>query len=445
MTGEAAEASWQIHRQRDGVGTVRIYRKNLSRRILLTINSLVGIPALLATIGLLLLRNDGPLPLNKIAGCLALAGIALGLLWLLVLELTYKIMLTDDVIAASRWGWKRELARAEIAGRRQTRVGRHRWLTIVPIDPQAKPLRLPSGFATDSFFESWIAGLRDLNAEDLKASEAAIAGDPHYGITPQERLERLARARTTMKWVNIGAIVVAAWCLLAPLPYLAAIGAAAFYPVLGAIMVATSGGLVRFGRLTTDAHAGASAGPVFCAVALALRIYWDVYLVDWGSALIVGGFVGFVLLALAAILDRSLTRHILVLGIAAFVALVYGIAVLMFADVHLDRSQVEKFQSRILASRVSRGRATSYFVRLAPWGPQQRADELLVSETLFNRLVPGRFACIGLYDGALAIRWFSIDPCPTAASNAPGPFDKFKQYPSGTYPFGPAPGLMSPR
>jgi hypothetical protein len=303
----------------------------------------------------------------------------------------------------------------------------------------------PRGFATDAFFEAWISGLRDLNAEDLKASEAEIARDPRYGVTPQERLERLARARAIMKWVNIGAIVVAVWCLLAPLPYLAALGAAAVCPVLAAIMVATSGGLVRFGRLPTEAYAPAAAGPVFCAGALAMRIHWDLHLIDWGPALEFGSIVGLLLLALAAIIDRSLTRRIVGLSIAAFVAVVYGSAVVILADVHLDRSQVQNFQSRIVASRVSRGRATSYFVSLAPWGPQQSADELLVSETLFNRLTPGALACIGLYDGTFGIRWFSLDLCAPGASNARAPFNRFNQVAPGTDPFGPVPRLTSPQ
>jgi len=420
-----------------GRGVVGIYRKPLLRRILAAIILPAIILLLVATIGLMLLNNIGPLPASKIAGFIALGGLALVLLWLLANELTYEITLTDGAIAVSRWGWARILAYSEIAGRREFRSRGRRWLTIVPADPQAKPLRLASGLATDAYFETWIAGLRDLNAEDLRASEAEIAGDPSYGATPQERLARLTRARTIMKWVNMAAVFVAVWCIIAPWPYLAAIGAAAILPALASIVVAASGGLVRFARSRTEAYAGAGAIPLFCAVALALRAHWDVYLVDWGLALKTGGVAGLLLLAIAALVDRSLARRTPVLGIAAVVALTYGVAVLILADVHFDHSTGQDFQSRILGSRISRGKATSYFVKLAPWGPSQSADEILVSQTMFNQLMPGASACIRMFEGAFSIRWFAVSVCPPGASNASGPFNKFDQVAPGTDAFGP--------
>jgi hypothetical protein len=403
---------------------VRIYRKHLPQRVHAALILPVIIFVLVAWTGLILLGNTGPFAVSKIAAVVALGGIALVLLRWLVTELTYTVTLTDDAIGVSRWGWERLLAHGEIAGRRETRGGRgRRLLTLVPIDPQAAPLRLASALTTDAAFEAWVAGLRDLNAEDLEASEAGIADDPRYGATPQERLARLARARTIAKGVNMAAIGVAAWCLLAPWPYLAAIGAAAIFPVLAAVVVAASGGLVRFVRLPTEAHTGVAAVPVFCAVALALRVHWDwdIYLVDWGPALTRGGGVGLVLLTVAVIVDRSLVRRLVGLEIAALVAVTYGIAVLVLADVHLDRSPGQDFQSRVLDSHVSRrGRSTDYFVKLAPWAPRQDT-EISVSPALLDRLVPGAPACIRIHDGAFGIRWFTVAACAPAASTAAAP------------------------
>ena len=106
-------------------------------------------------------------------------------------------------------------------------------------------------------FKSWAAGLRDLVAEERKASEAGIAGNPDYGATPQERLERLARARTGMNWLSAVAFLVAAWCIVAPWPYLAAVGAAAVLPLLAMIAVASSGGLMPGASVCPRLHDGA--------------------------------------------------------------------------------------------------------------------------------------------------------------------------------------------
>lgn len=418
MQGEAALAAWRV--QCGGSGMVRVYRKHLVQRVLALIILPVIIFVLVAPIGVILLGDTGPFAVSKIAAVVALGGIVLVLLRRLATELIYTVTLTDDAIDVSRWGRERLLARSEIAGRRETRSGDRRWLTIVPIDPRAAPLRLASALATDAAFEAWIAGLRDLNAEDLKASEARVADDPRYGATPQQRLKRLARVRTIVKGVNMAAIGVAAWCLLAPWPYLAAIGAAAIFPVLAAVMVAASGGLVRFVRLPTEAHAGVAAVPVVCAVALALRVHFDgdIHLVDWGPALTHGGGIGLVLLTLAVIVDRSLVRRLVGLEIAALVAVAYGIAIVVLADVHLDRSPGQDFQSRVLDSHLSRrGRSTDYFVKLTPWAPRQDT-EIAVSDALFDQLVPGAPACIRIHDGAFGIRWFTVAACAPAASTA---------------------------
>jgi len=187
MTGETGEASLRMPRDR---GMVRTYRVNLLHRVLGTIFCLAVNVGLIAMVTLVILNNEWPLPDSKIAGVTVLGALALVFLWLSVRQLAYKITLTDDAIASSQWGWQRGLTRADIAGFREFRNRGRRFLTIVPIDPRLKPLRLGPGLAIDAAFEAWIAALPDLNAEDFKASEASILGDRSYGATPQARLAR---------------------------------------------------------------------------------------------------------------------------------------------------------------------------------------------------------------------------------------------------------------
>ena len=441
MTGETGEASLHMPPDR---GMARTYRVNLLHRVLGTIFCLAVSVGLVAMVSLVVLNNEWPLPESKVAGVTVLGVLALVFLWLSVRQLIYKITLTDDAIASSQWGWQRGLRRADIAGFREVRNRGRRFLTIVPIDPRLKSLRLGPDLATDAAFEAWIAALPDLNAEDFKASEARILGDRSYGATPQARLARLGAARTLAKRMNAVALVVAAWCLVAPWPYLAAIGAAAVLPLLALLMVAISGGLLRFTRSTTEAHAATAVIPVYGTAVLAWRVWSDVHLIDLSVAVRVGGVIGPVLLAFAVIADRSLTRHIHSLGIAAAVAIAYGISVVTLANVQLDRSPGQYFQSRIIDSHVGRAKTRTHLIKLAPWGPRQSAADVSVSETMFNRLaMPGSVACISLHDGAFGIPWFSIDAC--APSGSAGPFTRFDQVAPGTDPLGPPQPLRCPR
>jgi hypothetical protein len=433
MTGETTEASLSMPR---GRGVVRTYRAKLLHRVIGATFCLAVSVGLVAMVSLVILNNEWPLAASQFAGITVLGVLALVFLWLSVLQLAYKITLTDDAIASSLCGWHRVLMRADIAGLREVRPRGRRFLTIVPIDPRLKPLRLGPNLAIDAAFEAWIAALPDLNAGDFKASETRILGDRSYGATPQARLARLTAARTLAKRMNAVALAVAAWCLAAPWPYLAAIGAAAVLPLLALIMVVASGGLLRFTRSTTEAHAGVAAIPAYGAAVLAWRTWSDVHLIDLSVAVKFGGVIGLVLLALAVIVDRSLTRHIHSLASAAAVAVAYGISVVTLVNVRLDRSPGQGFQSRIIDSHVGRSRTRTHLVKLAPWGPRQSAADVSVPETVFNRLArPGSIACIRLYDGAFGIPWFSVDAC--APSGTAGPFMRFDQVAPGTDPLGP--------
>lgn len=216
MTGKTAEAAQHMQR---GRGIVRTYRRLLLRRVLVTIFLLAVVLGLMAIIDLVAVNNEGPLPVSKIAGLAVLGALALAALWLILFELACKVTLIDDTIAWSLFGWEQVLARADIAGRREARGHRgQRLFTIVPIDPRTKPLKLPPHLATDAAFEAWIAALRDLNAEDLNGSEARILDDRSHGATPQERLARLAAARTLVYRLNMATTIVAIWCVIAPWP-----------------------------------------------------------------------------------------------------------------------------------------------------------------------------------------------------------------------------------
>jgi hypothetical protein len=398
-----------------GHGDVRIYRKHLFGRVFLAVLLPFIMLSLLVMIGVIFLGNHEPLSAGKIAGAIVLVVIALALLGLLIFNLTYEVTLTDAAIAVSYLGSHRMLANTEIAGRRDVR-GRSRWLTIVPTDLRAKPLRLASDLATDAYFESRIAGLRDLIAEDRKASETEIAGNPRYGATPEERLARLARARTVMNWLNTAAGLVALWVIFAPSPYLAAIGAAAIFPLLAIMVVAASGGLVRFARTQIVVNPTAGAIPFLCVIALVLRSHADIHLVDWGLALKLGGIGGLALFALAVMVDRSLARRIGVFVTAALVAIAYSVSVLILADTSFDHSAGQDFRSQILDSHISRSKSVRYFLKLAPWGPQQGAEEVSVSHATFDRLMPGASVCPRLHDGAVGIRWFTVSFCAPDAS-----------------------------
>jgi hypothetical protein len=89
----------------------------------------------------------------------------------------------------------------------------------------------------------------------------------------------------------------------------------------------------------------------------------------------------------------------------------YAFGSLGEANALLDRSRPSVLRGQILDKRISYDRATTYRFRLAPWGPLGAPKEVSVPQELYDRLEPGKEACLLLHDGALGMAWFNVMAC----------------------------------
>jgi hypothetical protein len=91
-------------------------------------------------------------------------------------------------------------------------------------------------------------------------------------------------------------------------------------------------------------------------------------------------------------------------------ALGYGAPAMI--DVRFDTSEAQPIHSPISSMYASRGRSTTYHLRLPPWGPRTQPNTVTVSGSLYDRLNPGDPVCIDLHPGLLQISWFVVQACP---------------------------------
>ncbi|HXJ12447.1 MAG TPA: hypothetical protein VNH19_09260, partial [Candidatus Limnocylindrales bacterium] len=102
-----------------------------------------------------------------------------------------------------------------------------------------------------------------------------------------------------------------------------------------------------------------------------------------------------------------------------FIAVAYGGGVTAMTDTLLDRSLPRVFQTEVLNKRISSGRSTTWYLRLAPWGPQAQPAEVSVHSSLYNSVQPGQIVCVSLYPGTLKILWFRVAHCVNELSIPP--------------------------
>ena len=96
-------------------------------------------------------------------------------------------------------------------------------------------------------------------------------------------------------------------------------------------------------------------------------------------------------------------------------ALSYG-AIAQF-DVLADRSAPITYQTNVLGKRADNGRTTTYYLRVAPWGSRQDAQEIAVPLALYRIIRPGQPVDIHLFSGALHLPWYSLSPGATSAAD----------------------------
>jgi hypothetical protein len=101
-------------------------------------------------------------------------------------------------------------------------------------------------------------------------------------------------------------------------------------------------------------------------------------------------------------------------GLMAMIGAAAGCGGTGLTDVRLDASAPQTVRATIESTFVSSGRATSYYLRLPPWGPRLKPNSIEVSETLYNKLDAGDSVCIDLRRGALSIPWFEPRDCAPA-------------------------------
>jgi hypothetical protein len=342
---------------------------------------------------------------------LCLAFVVLGAAIILYM-LTSEVVLNADAIVSRDLLGVRKLQREDIAGRRSQRTRSNSTLVLVPRRPGMKTLKINELIQSDFLLKAWFDTLPDLDAQDLAQSQSEIIANRDLGRTPEERARRLAVARKLANGLTGVSIIVCLWAFVYPKPHELVVVVLAALPPLVALVPKVKGGrLYQVVGWRNDARANLGIAFIGPSVVLAVRALEDIKVFDWTVALAGAAVVAIAMTFVLAMSEQklrslgwALLAILAVCGSYAYGAIVEGNAL-------LDKSEPQMFKTTVIGKRVSRGKTTSYHLRLASWGPLREEDDITVSRTLYASVETGGKICIVLRDGALHIRWFGVRPC----------------------------------
>jgi hypothetical protein len=374
---------------------------------------LVGVPLLAggALLALTLLRG------HQLAApwlSLVVFGVALLGLYVIVGAWRYRLTLTADAIEVRGALRTRRMARADIAGRRLLTVQYgQKLLVLCPRAPGAKELKISrTGLRTDAAFDSWIASLPDLDADEARGFEAQVAADAELGQTPGERLERLAAARKVAQGANAAAYALFFWGWFYPRPYALPLLAAALLPWAAIGLTAKSGGLYRLDTRRNDPRPHLGSAVLLPGFMLLIRAMTDIGVLDYPRALTYAAVAALLLTWAAFMSDAGLRARpasaLLLLGMVC----PYGYGVTVLGDSQLDYRPARDYRVEVLTRHVSRGsRSTTYHLLLDRWGPRPDPNDVTVPREVYLVAEPGSFVCVHQGPGLLDVPWFVVNLC----------------------------------
>jgi len=332
---------------------------------------------------------------------------ALGL-YLVVDALVSRVTLTLDEITVHDLMPTRRLRRDEIAGRRLLRAQSMNILVLEPRRPGTRRLKLPFIVEIDQVLAAWLDALPDLDARDQARSEAEVLALRAPGRTEEQQREWLERARRTARWGNLTAVAAALWGFFFPRPYAAAMLVLAVLPWAAVLAVARSRGLLAVDERRNEARPNVAAPMLLPGFVLMLRAVMDLQLVS-GRGAVAPAVLGAAALTTAALASDAALRKrawIALVFLLLFAAWGYGASV--EANALLDRGPAQLFETRVLGKTVSRGKTTTYALRLAPWGPRTEADDAEVPRIVFENVREGDAVVVRMKPGALGLPWFRV-------------------------------------
>jgi hypothetical protein len=286
-----------------------------------------------------------------------------------------------------------------------------KFLYIIPINDSHPKIKVSSYTENFEDLKTELAGrFTDLDHERYIREEMELLQNEALGTTAEEREIMVQKARKTARLFNILGIADAIWLLVFPAPYELCIDCSILLTAAGFYILYKYRGIIRINEIPKSAYPNITYVLFLSSLGLMVRALSDYNLFRYGLLIaltVPGGILLTVLLWYCSgnLKDRSLmiksAYYIVILS-----AFFYGACVQINAL--QDKSPGRIYFSRILDKRISRGKITTYYLSLTPWGPQKKRDDVEVSKNLYRETSTGETVRVHFRKGYLGFRWFYV-------------------------------------
>ncbi len=340
------------------------------------------------------------------AGALILAGL---MLYCLLEAFKGKFVIEQDRIYLVGTISTRELLLTEIKGYRVD----DKYINIEPVPADRKKIKITRYFGDSDGIIRWLNGnYRDLDILEKEEQHRQILDDVEYGMTTGERAQRLESAKMMSKILNVIGVVIAVCLIFITQLDQYTVALAVVAPFIFVLILRSYKGLIRVDQKKNSPYPTILYGLFGIILCLLIKCFREFQFLDysgvWNLAITAAALLFVLLVVGNKEFKLKSVSGFFGLLVVAFIMFLYGFSSVLVVNCVYDRSIGHQYPASVLDKRVSRGKSTTYYLTLSPWGKQKNADEISVSGTMYNQVEVSDQVFVYLYAGKLNIPWFVV-------------------------------------
>jgi hypothetical protein len=297
----------------------------------------------------------------------------------------------------------------EMAGFRVLPTQYAKVLLLQPKDTSAKKIKITMVFADQAALLDWLnQNLTNLDSADFQEEMNQVLHDTRLGETEEQRLWVLGRAKRWAMILNGAGVIVMFWAMIRPHPYNYVIWTLIALPLVVLGFVRRFEGVLRLDGKKQSAFPNAALAFFMPCLALTLRAFTDFNILNWDSFWIPFAICSATLCLVLLQFAKDARRKIGTAIVPVVLCVLYGYSAVISLNGILDTSTPSFYEASVTRKRVSRGKHTSYYLKLSPWGPMNEEKEVDVGKFVYDRRAIGDRAEVVVRNGRLGIPWFYV-------------------------------------
>ncbi len=327
----------------------------------------------------------------------------------LIDSLKARFVIDHDNVFSEDFFSKRQLMLHEIKGYRIL----DKLIIIESNDENKNEITINKHYSNTDEIMEWLSkNFQDLDIIQNNDELDIILNNDSYGMTIEQREEKLNLAKKISRFLNWTGIIIGIWTFFWPTLYEYMIIISIGYPLLCLFVIKYFKGLIKFDGKNNSANPSLFYAIISSIAGMCLRALYEFKIFDytklWEPTILITLTYVLVLIYRSNEFEFKKAIHFFELLITTVIIFCYSIGAVITINCYYDRSNHEHFKAVVLDKETSSGRIKTYNVKLSAWGPQNEVDFVSISKNLFNNLYPNDTVQIYLKRGHFEIPWFKI-------------------------------------